>query len=50
MTPDGFPMGVKLPYFDPPFYIPAVVARQRVSVDRCKPCANPQDHGDSRSI
>ena len=31
---------------DLPSYIPAADARRRVSVQRCKPCANPHDQGD----
>ena len=45
-TPDGSPLGVKLLYSDLPSDMPGVGARRRVSVQRCKPCANPNDHND----
>ena len=45
-TPDGFPLGDKLLYLDLPSDIPGADARRRVSVQRCKSCANPHDHGD----
>ena len=45
-TPDGSPLGAKLLYLDLPPYMPDADARRRVSVQRCKPCANPHDHGD----
>ena len=44
--PDGSPLGAKLPYLDLPSDMPGADARRRVSVQRCKPCANPHDHGD----
>ena len=45
-TPDGSPLGDKLLYLDLPSDMPGADARQRVSVQRCKPCANPHDRGD----
>ena len=35
-----------LSYLDLPSDMPGADARQRVSVQRCKPCAKPHDHGD----
>ena len=45
-TPDGSPLGSKLLYMDLPSDMPGADARQRVSGHRCKPCANPYDHGN----
>ena len=45
-TPDGSALGAKLLYLDLPSDIPGVDARRRFSVQRCKPCANPHEHGD----
>ena len=45
-TPNGFSLGAKLLYLDLPFDMPGAHARRRVSVQRCKPCATPHDHGD----
>ena len=45
-TPDGSPLGDKLLYFDLPSDMPGADARLRVSVQRCKPFANPDDQGD----
>ena len=45
-TPDGSPVGAKLLYLDLPSDMPGADARRRVSVQRCKPCANPPDRGD----
>ena len=45
-TPDGSPLGAKLQYLGLPSDMPGADARRRVSVQRCKPCANPHDHGD----
>ena len=45
-TPDGSPLGAQLLYLDLPSDMPGTDARQRVSVQSCKPCANPHDHGD----
>ena len=45
-TPDGSPLGVKLLYLDLLSDMPTADARRRVSVQCCKPCANPHDHGD----
>ena len=39
-------MGDKLLYLDLLSDMPGVDARRRVSVQRCKPCANPHDQGD----
>ena len=39
-------MGDKLLYLDLPSDMPGADARGRVSVQRCKPCANPHDQGD----
>ena len=43
-TPDGSPLGAELVYLDLPSDMPGADARRRVSVQRCKPCANPHDH------
>ena len=45
-TPDGSPLGAELLYLHLPSDIPGEDARGRVSVQRCKPCANPHDRGD----
>ena len=45
-TPDGSPLGAKLLYLDLPSDMPGADTRRRVSVQRCKPCANPHDQGD----
>ena len=45
-TPDGSPLEAKLLHLDLPSNMPGADARRRVSVQRCKPCANPHDHGD----
>ena len=44
-TTDGSPLGAKL-YLALPSDMPGADARRRVSVQRCKPCANPHDHSD----
>ena len=44
--PDGSPLDAKLLYLDLPSDMPGADARRHVSVQRCKPCANPHDHGD----
>ena len=46
-TPDGRPLAAKFLYVDLPNDMLGVGARCRVSVDRCKPCANPHDTDDS---
>ena len=46
-TPDGRPLAAKLLYVDLPKDMLGVGARCRVSVERCKPCANPHDANDS---
>ena len=49
-TPDGSPVGNKLLvldlHSDMPGDMPGSDARRHVSVQRCRPCANPHDHGD----
>ena len=45
-TSDGSTLEVKLVYLDLPSDMPGADARWRVSVQRCKPCANPHDRGD----
>ena len=45
-TPDGSPLGAKLLYLILLSDIPGADAHRRVSVQRCKPCANPNDRGD----
>ena len=45
-TPDGSPLGDKLLYLDLPSDMPGADARWRVSLQRCKPCANPHDQGN----
>ena len=42
-TPDGRPLGDKLLYFDLPSNLSGPVTKPRVTVARCKPCANPYD-------
>ena len=49
-TPDGSPLGVKLLYFDLPSDMPGADVRRRVSVQHCKPCANPTTMATWRSI
>ena len=44
-TPDGSPLGDNLS-FDPPSDLPGSDARRRVAIERCKPCANPDDRSD----
>ena len=43
-TPDGSPLGDSLLYLDLPSDLPGSDARRRVAIERCKPCANPQQH------
>ena len=45
-TPDGSPPGRNLLYLDLPSDLPGSDARQRVAIERCKPCDNPHDSGD----
>ena len=45
-TPDGSPLASNLLYLDLPSDLPGSDARQRVVMERCKPCANPHDSGD----
>ena len=45
-TPDGSPLGAKLLYLDLPSDMPGTDVRRRISVQRCKPCANPDDRGE----
>ena len=45
-TPDGRPLGDKLLYLDLPSNISGPAAKPRVTVARCKPCANPYDADD----
>ena len=45
-TPDGTLLGVRLLYLDLLSDMPGADAHRRVSLQRCKPCANPHDHGD----
>ena len=47
-TLDGSPLGDKLLILDLPCDMSGADARRRVSAHRCKPCANPHDHGDMR--
>ena len=42
-TPDGRPLGDKLLYLDLPSNLSGPAAEPRVTVARCKPCANPYD-------
>ena len=46
-NPGGSPFGTKLLYFDLSSDMPGADARRRVSVQHCKPCANPHDRGDA---
>ena len=46
-TPDGSSQGAKLIVLDPSSDMPGADARQRVSVQRCDPCANPHVHDDT---
>ena len=45
-TPDGRPLGDKLLYLDLPSNLSGPAAKPRVTVARCKPCANPYDADD----
>ena len=45
-TSDGSPLGSRLLFLDLSSDMPGVDARQQVSVQHCKPCANPHDRGD----
>ena len=45
-TPDGRPLRNKLLYLDLPSNISGSAAKPRVTVARCKPCANPYDADD----
>ena len=45
-TPDGRPLGDKLLYLDLPSNLSGPAAKPRVTVERCKPCANPYDADD----
>ena len=45
-TPDGSPLGRNLLYLDLPSDLPGSDARRCVAIERCKPCANPDDSGD----
>ena len=45
-TPDGRPLGDKLLYLDLPSNRSGPAAKPRVTVARCKPCANPYDADD----
>ena len=47
-TPDGHPLGDKLLYLDLPSNLSGPAAKPRVTVARCKPCANPYDTDDIR--
>ena len=44
--PDGRPLGDKLLYLDLPSSLSGPSAKPRVTVARCRPCANPYDAGD----
>ena len=44
--PDGRPLGDKLLYLDLPSNLSGPAAKPRVTVARCKPCANPYDADD----
>ena len=44
--PDGRPLGDKLLYLDLPSNLSGAAAKPRVTVARCKPCANPYDVDD----
>ena len=45
-TPDGHPLRDKLLYLDLPSNLSGPAAKPRVTVARCKPCANPYDADD----
>ena len=45
-TLEGSPLDAKFLSLDLPSDIPGADAHRRVSVQRCKPCAKPYDHGD----
>ena len=45
-TLDGSPLGSNLLYLGLPSDLPGSDARRRVAIERCKPCANPNDSGD----
>ena len=45
-APDGKPLADKLLYLDLPSDMPGKDSKHRVSVVRCKPCANPHDTED----
>ena len=45
-APDGRPLASKLLYLDLPTDLPGKDSKRRVSVARCKPCANPHDTND----
>ena len=45
-TPDGRPLEDKLLYLDLPSNLSGPAAKPRVTVARCKPCANPYDADD----
>ena len=45
-TPDNSPLGSNLLYLDLPSDLRGSVARRRVAIERCKPCANPHDSED----
>ena len=45
-TPDGSPLGGNLLYLELPSDLPGSDARRRVTIERCKICASPQDSGD----
>ena len=44
--PDGSPLRDNLLYLDLLSDLPGSDARRRVSIERCKPCANPHDSSD----
>ena len=46
-TPDGRPLEDKLLYLGLPLNLSAPAAKPRVTVARCKPCANPYDADDT---
>ena len=46
-TPDGHPLGDKLLYLDLPSNLSGPAVKPRVTVARCKPCANPYDAADT---
>ena len=45
-TSHGSPLGDKILFLDLPSDMPGTDACRRVTVQRCKSCANPHDHGD----